>query len=415
MKLTKTLIEGVELPEKGQVFLWDEETRGFGVRFTPGAITFIAQARVKGITRRISLGRYGVLTVQQARKKAQDELVKMGEGKDPIQEKVKQDAYGKTLRQIAESYIKDRKNLKESSQKDIWKHVNKSFSDWADKPAIEITRDKVAVRFSELSERSNAQSNQAMRILRALLNYARGKYRPDDKPLFIENPVSVLSDTKVWNRVKARSSKVPTDKVGVVWNRLRSIRENPFEPVINHTGSDALSFLLLTGCRWSEMALLTWDRVNLTEQLWHIPDPKNRNPVTFPLSDLCTEILKERFKSKTDSQYVFPGRSGNGHINDVRGLFQKVSDVAGVNVSAHDLRRTFNSISTECGIEQWKAKLLMNHRLNQDVHIGHYTETENLKYLKPEIDKISKWIIRQAAIASKSKVVPFPVKKGVVK
>lgn len=410
MKLTKGIIEGVELPKKGQVFLWDEETRGFGVKFYPGgAITFIAQARVKGVTRRVSLGRYGVLTVQQARRKAQDEILKMIEGIDPSVEKVKHDAYGKTLRQITESYIKDR-DLKKTSQADIWKHVNKSFSDWADRPAIEITRDKVAVRFAELSERSNAQSNQAMRILRALLNYARGKYRPDDKPLLLENPVSVLSDTKVWNRVKARSGRIPTDKIGASWNLLRSIRENPFETTINHTGADALSFLLLTGCRWSEMAALTWTRVNLIEQWWHLPDPKNRNPVTFPLSNTCTGILSERFKIKTDSPYVFPGRSSN-HINDIRGLFKKVSDVTGVTVSAHDFRRTFNAIASECRLELWKSKLLMNHRLNQDVHIGHYTETENLQYLKPDIEKISKWVLRQGAIAASDKVVQFPVKK----
>ncbi len=413
MKLTKSIIEGVEIPKKGQVFLWDSETRGFGVKVYPGgAITFICQARVRGVTRRVSLGRYGILTVQQARRKAQDEILKMIEGLDPSVEKVKHDAYGKTLRQIAESYIRDRKDLKKSSQADIWKHVNKSFGDWADKPVIEITRDKVAVRFAELSERSNAQANQAMRILRAILNYARGKYRPDDKPLLIENPVSVLSDTKVWNRVKARSGRIPTDKIGASWNLLRSIRENPFETTINHTGADALCFLLLTGCRWSEMAALTWGRVNLSEQWWHLPDPKNRHSVTFPLSNACTEILNEQFKIKSDSPYIFPGRSGS-HINDVRSLFKKISDVAGVHITAHDLRRTFNAIASECGLEMWKAKLLMNHRLNQDVHIDAYTETENLQYLKPDIEKISKWVIRQAAISVKSKVVPFPAKKEV--
>ena len=298
--------------------------------------------------------------------------------------------------------------MKPSSRADILKHINKAFSSWADQPAIEITRDKVIVLFRQLTERGPAQANQAFRNLRALLNYARAAYRPDNKPLLLENPVSVLSDTKMWNKVKARSGKIPTDKIGAAWNLLRSIREDPYQTIISHILADALCFLLLTGARWGEMATLTWNQVNLPEQWWHLPDPKNRNPVTFPLSNICTEILKNRFNN--DARYVFPGRSGD-HIYDARGHFKKVSGVAGVNISAHDLRRTFNSIASECGLELWKSKLLMNHRLNQDVHIGHYTETENLQYLKPDIDKISKWILEQGKIAASDKVIPFAIRE----
>ena len=70
----------------------------------------------------------------------------------------------------------------------------------ANRPIIEITRDRIATKFRELSDRSHAQSNQAFRILRALLNFARAAYRPDNKPMLIENPVDILSQTKVWNR-----------------------------------------------------------------------------------------------------------------------------------------------------------------------------------------------------------------------
>ncbi|NLA75835.1 MAG: DUF4102 domain-containing protein, partial [Deltaproteobacteria bacterium] len=252
MRLTKAILDGFKIPEKRQVFLWDSETPGFGVRVSPGGtITFVAQGRIRGTTRRVSLGKYGILTVQQARVMAQSELLKMIKGVDPVKEKIKQDVYGKTLREISADYLLDRKNLKESSRQDILRHVKTSFHDWADRPAIDITRDKVGVRFAELSEKSPAQANQGFRVLRALLNYARGKYRPSGKPLFVENPVSVLSDTRVWNHIKPRSNRIPLDRIGACWSLLQATRSNPFEKEINHTAADAASFPLLTRCRWS--------------------------------------------------------------------------------------------------------------------------------------------------------------------
>jgi len=367
---------------------------------------YIVQGRANGVSRRVSLGKHGVITLQEARKKAQRELSSMNEGVDPAIEKKRAVAYSLTLKELSQKYIRDRKDLKPSSQADILKHLKTSFSDWADRPAVEITRDKVATRFQELSERSKAQSNQAFRILRALLNYARAAYRPDDKPLMIENPVKILSDAKLWNRVKARSGRIPTEKIGAAWNTLQKLRADQGQSIIGRTLADIITFLLLTGARWTEAANLTWEHVNLDGKYWHIPDPKNRNPVTLPLSQTAVDILRDRPQS---GAFVFPGRSG-GRVVDARSVLDKVSKAAGVRISAHDLRRTFRSIAGECQLELWKAKLLMNHRLNQDVTIGHYTETEDLRYLNKDINKIADWIVRQGVIGRSEKVVPFPRK-----
>ncbi len=409
MKLTKSVVESAVLPTKGQVFIWDEETRGFGVRLTPTAKTYIVQGRVKGVDRRVSIGRHGVLTVQEARKKAQSELAKMDAGIDPAVEKKRAEAYSLTLKQLAEKYIEKRRELKPSSIADINKHIKTSFASWADHPATEITRDKVATKFTELTDRSPAQANQAMRILRALLNFARGEYRPGDKPIIVENPVAILSDTKVWNRVKSRSGRIPTDKIGIAWNVLQTLREDPAQSVVGRTLADAVSFLLLTGCRWSEMACLSWENVNLDESWWHIPDPKNREAVTFPLSKVAAEILTAR---KQKSGYVFPSRirEGKDHIKDARSVIDAVSEAVGVRISPHDLRRTFRAIAGKCGIELWKTKLLMNHKMSGDVTIKHYTETSDLRDLSTEINAIGDWIVRQGIIAKTNNVVQLPTK-----
>ena len=71
-KLTKREVVGAR-PAKYRYTVWDTEVRGFGVRVEPsGRKTFIARYRVgggrTGIQRQATIGRYGTITPDQARK-----------------------------------------------------------------------------------------------------------------------------------------------------------------------------------------------------------------------------------------------------------------------------------------------------------------------------------------------------------
>jgi hypothetical protein len=67
-------------------------------------------------------------------------------------------------------------------------------------------------------------------------------------------------------------------------------------------------------------------------------------------------------------------------------------------------------VSGECGVEFWKAKLLMGHKISGDVTISHYTETSDLRYLAPESNAIANWITRQGTIAATDNVIQMPSK-----
>ena len=87
-KLTKQAVNALRPPEKGQAFVWDGELRGFGVRAIPSGLkTFVLQYRnAEGRSRRMVLGRYGVLTVEQARDQARIKLGAVADGADPAEE-----------------------------------------------------------------------------------------------------------------------------------------------------------------------------------------------------------------------------------------------------------------------------------------------------------------------------------------
>jgi integrase len=397
-KLTKTYIDNIKPPDKGQKLIYDDELKGFGIRVTKTAKVYICQGRVKGRVKRVKIGNHGAWTLDNARKKAREYLVNMANGIDPNQEKKVQAVRALTLEEVKEDYIKSR-NLKESSIKDYNKHLNGIFKEWKDQPITVIDREGVKKLFEKASKASKAQANQAFRILRSLINYAMENYRPGNKPIILENPVKVLSATKRWHSIKPRNSKITTDKIGRAWN---CIQQEMSLPVQNHTSKsiiDLIAFLLLTGCRIGEARALKWENVNLQEAYWFIHDPKNNNPVTLPLSSQSLQVLKER---PVINEYVFSRESGKGHVSDVRFTMKKINQTIGIHLTPHDLRRTFRAIAGECGIELWKTKLLMNHKLNQDVTISAYTETSDLRYLKKEIQMIGDWIEKQAPFTENS-------------
>lgn len=402
-KLTKTYIDKIKPPESGYDLHWDEQDRGFGMRVTKdGKRTYIAQGRVNGKEARISIGPHGVFTADQAREVAREHLRSMRQGIDPRAVAKERAAETVSLRDVADAYKRDRQ-LKDSSKAEIERHVTTTFEAWLKKPVASISREAVTKRFNEIKNHglrgdgpAPAQANQGFSILRALMNYAIREYRkPDGSAIITDNPVEVLH--KKWATIKAKTTRIPDKKVGAVWLALQQWREQAYNRD-TLASIDLVTFLLLTGSRIGEASALTWDRVNLDECWWHIPDPKNSNPVWLPLSSQAVELLKTRQRVK-GSPFVFASWGKCGHIRDPRDTMKKVSEVAGLHLSPHDLRRTFTTIGiANCGIDLFKVELLTNH-VPKSVTERHYLETQKLQYLLPQVQQIADWIEAQAVVA----------------
>ena len=89
-KLTKRAIDALRPAAKDQL-VWDDEVRGFGVRVKPSGVkSYLIQYRnAHGRSRRFTLGKHGVLTLDEARRQAKKCLsprVAAG-GSDPAEER----------------------------------------------------------------------------------------------------------------------------------------------------------------------------------------------------------------------------------------------------------------------------------------------------------------------------------------
>lgn len=71
LKLTKTSVERLKPVEGSQVITWDAEITGYGLRTSPGGSkTFFYQGRLDGRVKKITIGKFGKVTAEQARKEA---------------------------------------------------------------------------------------------------------------------------------------------------------------------------------------------------------------------------------------------------------------------------------------------------------------------------------------------------------
>lgn len=429
-KLTKTKVEALKCDEgKKFVVKWDSETRGFGVRVTQyGVKTFILQHRVKstGQERQIAISRVNdPMGLSEARDEALRIKSQMLAGIDPMLQRKAQKAASEaqaaqdaaqtvTLREVMQDYLLNKRTrgepLRPTTQRDIERHMTTNLADWLDEPVSTITRDKCLTRFNEITARARAkkradserptgaQANQCFAYLRALLNWAREKYsNGDDYPLLPFNPVERMFKLQKPNPEQPRDGRIPIAKIGAVWNMLAKRRADAHTPD-ERTAIDYVKFLILTGLRRSEAASLTWDRVHMQLGTFVIPKTiaKNHSTLTFPLTTMLRELLERRPRVE-GNPYVFATRGKKSpHIGNPQAAMEAVSKAAGITLSPHDLRRTFDDIAKLCKVgedERWK---LLNH-LPTDVHRKHYANVITINALRDAVESMHDWIKAEAA------------------
>lgn len=411
---------------KLKVIYWDSTLKGFGLSVTAnGARTYIAQGRLHGKNVRYTIGSYGdeKWPLPEARKKAKEVLRQMEDGTDPRAVRTKSDAETVTLRATLEDYLAHHrtghgKPLRASTQTDMRRHVEQNLADIADEPIATISRDVCLERFRAMTEAGlTGQANQCMVTLRALCNYARERHAaPDGTPTILaHNPVTRafgVHKLGKLHKIKARDERIPSDKIGAVWAMLQRRRAEA-RTVDDRTSTDYVCTLILTGLRAGECARMRWENVNLEEGWFRIPedDAKNHNEVKLPMSSVLRGMLQERrdaepapehvAKRRADqearkaSHYVFASWGKVGHITEARGTMQAVSEVAGLSLGRHDLRRTFEDVAGACMVSGDQRRQLLNH-ISGDVHSLHYANNPDPKALAGAVEAIAQWIVKAA-------------------
>ena len=366
-QITDALVRRSSAGDRAQVFFWDTEVKGFGLRITnAGAKSFILDYRILGRQRRITIGNYPDWSVKAARREAGDLKKLVDKGEDPMGDRHALRS-APTVEDLWTRYQRDHLPRKaERSQVDeriMWEKL--ILPELGKYKVMEITHDQVEALHRKITiERGTpVRANRVVEVLRKAFNLAM-------RWEWVEgNPASGIQK----NREEKRERFLTPEELA----RLSSALAEHGEPV----SANAIRLLMLTGARKSEVLRATWAMFDLDKGVWVKPSAhtKQRREHRVPLSAAALTLLKE-IKKTAETPFVFPGKideDGTPHpITDIKRSWESVCVKAGLadrmakrnrdgkvmtdkagkpvmtwkpNVRIHDLRHSFASLLVSGG------------------------------------------------------------------
>jgi integrase len=342
--------------------------------------------------------------LDEARTQAKSYLAEISKGKNPHDEEKARKAKLVTLAEVLENYIEARGNLKLSTIQD-YRHTFECYlNDWLKKPAIEISKDMVELKFRKISKTSSAQANKTMRNFRAVMNYAIMKYEDSNgDSIFRHNPVIRITQLRAWHRPVRKITLIKHYDLAPWYQAVMNLTNDTIAPN-REVVRDFLLFVLLTGLRRNEAAKLTWNHVDLKDKTIVIKDTKNHTDHTLPLTDFLYDLLTKR-KADAKTKYVFPNENNTGYMVDPKKQIARVVKESGVSFSTHDLRRTFITIAESLDISAYSLKRLLNHKMTNDVTAGYIIS--DVERLRVPMQKITDYILSRIGEKETADVIPM--------
>ncbi len=372
-KLTIQAVKALEPPKKEQTFLWDGELRGFGVRAIPSGLkAFVLQYRnAEGRSRRMVLGRFGILTVEQARDKAKIKLGAVADGDDPAEEAGPRETI--TVAEVCDWY------LAEAEAGRILGRRNRPI-----KPStLAMDRSRIETHIKPLIGRRQVRALKLADIAGMQADIAAGKTA---KPRgagrggvttggagvaarTVSTLQSLLAHAKVLNVIasnpavgvrklagKKKERRLSVAEIKRLGEAMRAAEMGGERPV----ALAVIRLMLLTGFRISEAQGLQRNWLHADESYVHFPDTKSDGQVRA-IGPSAARLAASQ-PTRKDCPYVFPADVGDGHYTAAKGCLARLCAAAKIeDVTPHTLRHTFGSVAGDLGFSELTIAALLGH------------------------------------------------------
>jgi len=373
VNLKKTLIESLE-PKDATYPVPDSRVRGLAIQVTPrGTKSFVLRYRLHGHQKTLTLGRFPELTVENARKQAEEAVGRIRKGEDPTGER-RADRLAISVSELADRFIEEhiRINNKPSWQKEATRLIEKVIKPQIGKlRAKDIGTAQIAELLFKLRKETPVQVNRVRSVLGVMFKKAE---------LW---GIRELGSNPVRGQDRAPEVKKDRHLSDAEYIALGSALTSESQESMYVLA--AIRLLLLTGCRKSELLgdvykgipALKWDQVDLDAGVIRIGEHKTSKKSGVRIIHLCSAArdLLASIPQSFGNPHVIPGEvSGQALVNYTKPWTRVKRAVAKaqaerpagerqdiMNVTVHDLRRSFASVGARLGYPELFVAALLGH------------------------------------------------------
>jgi len=348
MNITKRAVDSLTWNGKSSDIRWDSSLKGFGIRiYSSGDKVFVLSYRFEGRKHIVKIGRYGALTVQQARQEALQRLALLAQGENPFPEKERRHSGDKEFGALCKDYIERHASTKKTGKEDerrIGKHL---LPLWAKLESASITSADVSALHHKITKTGALyEANRVVTLVHTLFDKAREWGFVERNH---ENPASGIT----LNQESKRDRWIKEEEMP----RLAKAIDNEDNVFIRN----AIWIYLLTGMRKSELLKLEWKNVDLARREIRLADTKANRIHYIPLCTEAWQILSSTPRLE-ETRFVFPGAKKGAHLVNIQKPWNRIRKNAGLeDVRLHDLRRTVGSWLAQAGSPLHLVGKILNH------------------------------------------------------
>ncbi|MBR0683840.1 site-specific integrase [Roseomonas eburnea] len=380
-KLTKRVVDALKPPKPSKVgvkvretLAWDRELRGFGVQVMPSGLkSFVIQYRnAEGRTRRSVLGRYGLMTVEEARKIAHEKLVAVSKGIDPAAEPSR-DAEALTVADICDWYLQEaeagrilgkrRRPIKASTlamdRSRIERHIKPLIGG---RRVTTLTLGDIEGMQADIARGRTAKPRSGSRGGAVSGGEGVASRTVSTLHSLLEHGTRLGTISRNPSRGVRKLAVAPRERrlSAAEIRRLGQVMRTALEHGEHPTGLAAVRLLLLTGFRRQEGLGLERAWIDADSRCVRFPDTKSGAQVRV-IGQAALDLLLDQ-PVRASSRYVFPADWGDGHFTAVAGTLGRLCTEAKLDgVTPHVLRHTFASVAGDLGFSELTIAALLGH------------------------------------------------------
>jgi len=363
-KLTKRTADAA-VPSHLRYIVWDTVLPGFGLRVaSSGTKTFILRYRAKlgrsAPKRFMTLGRFGPVTVDEARAKAMKIIGAVADGRDPAA-MLRESRNAITVEQAVREFLAEHVSIKRKA-KTLASYryaLNRHIIPKLGKRKIRDVTKMDVIKLHTSKSSTPAAANYAVAALGSLYTWAarrghvpeffnptRGidKFRENRRERFLTTPeLQRLGDALREAETTGLSWDVDETKP----TAKHAPKPNKRLTVVSPFAVAAIRLLLFTGCRLREILDLRWEHVDFERGVLFLPDSKTGRKTVL----LGAPALRVLSGLSRVGPFVIAGSDPEKARTDLKRPWNAIRRRAGLEgVRIHDLRHSYASVGAGAGL-----------------------------------------------------------------